>query len=181
MKISSLVIKPREFGPNIGIPTIHINVDEGSENIEDLVSTVVFSGGSVKNVYVGPKIVKGMSAFLTALNSVKFNLEVQIGGNCSTPSWLNGPDLVLVDYTKTKGFNYFSLRKSDFIIFRVNTSEELEEVKGIFEENKLTPATKWLIISEDLYKEGFELVSSYLRTRISVEEIKSNGFNATDN
>lgn len=165
-----MIVKPREFGPNQGIPTIHIEVEEGSDKVEDLLFRVVNGSGNLKNVFVGYRIVKGLHAFLSGLNSMKFDLEIQFLGDCETPSWLNSPSLVLVNYISDSKFNVFSLRREDFILFDINTKIDLEKAKLVFEETYLTPATKWLIVPRDLYLEGYELVLSYLRTRISIKE-----------
>lgn len=181
MQITSISKKPREFGPNQGIPTVHIEVGEGSEKIENLVLSVINVAGMSTRVFVGYKVVKGLSAFLTALNSVKFDLEVQILGNCQTPGWLNSPELVLANYVGNSSFNYYSLRKLDFILFDIDTSEQLEEAKLVFEEHKLTPATKWLLVPQDLYFEGYKLVTSYLRTRICIKGWIEYAFDTADN
>jgi len=170
MIITSMQRKPRAFGPNEGIPMLHVEVEEGTKKVEDLVLSTLEKASGLPGVFVGYKVVPGLGLYMEALSKMGLSVELQIVGDVRTPGWLNGPDLVFVDYRETPGFNYYSLRKKDFIVYSVEDREDLDKFRDFSEEHKLTPATKWILVPKDLLDEGFLIVSEHLRCRVSVRE-----------
>ena len=176
MNITKSYSDVRQFGPNRGIPMLHLEIDDILKKPQDeLLKQVLDSTRSVGWIYIKGDNVPGLGSFLKALiTEFRINIELQLDTDRPAPGWINSPNNVLIPYHPNSSFNYLTLRQEkDFILFKAKTPEDLEALVPVYENWKLTPATKWLLVSEDIYWSAYDLVIKYPRCRMSIKEVNS--------
>ncbi len=172
MDISKSYSDMRQFGPNRGIPMLHLEINDNKRDTADLLKSIVDRSEILEWVYIKGDNFRGLGGFLKALIlDFKLKVEVELKTLETTPGWINSVNNVLIPYKAESKFNYFSLKQDkDFIIFKAETSKDLEDLVPIFYDLRFSPATKWLLVSEDIYWSAYDLVIKYPRCRMSIKE-----------
>ena len=160
----------RKFGPNKGLPMLHLKVGSNKDSTSDLLKQVLDSTSGLDWVCIKGDNVQGLGNFVKGLMEFRINIEMDLSTKGKAPGWINAPNNVLVDYDPESEFAYFSLRREDYIIFKAKTEEDIESLKFIYEDLKLTPCNKWLIVDPKIYWLGYKLTIRYPRCRMSLEE-----------
>ena len=181
MRATNFEVKCREWGHNIGIPMVHIDLDNGSgPKIEDLVEGIIKNTLSITtpdmrktNRWICLQTSKdgiptGMGSLISALITCQFDIDLHISNPVlptngpTSPAWINKPKTVVVNYTDSGNINYHGLGKNDVILFNNPVPDSLEE--GFPEVMKFTPATRWVYTSEE---DLFPLVKETPKSRLS--------------
>ncbi len=169
MDIARSYIGIRNSGGNQGFPSLHIEVKTGSETMDSLLASLLSQIQEVERFFVGFEVVQGLGSFLKGLGAFRKPIEVQIDGDCSTPSWINNLDKVIVIYREKSKFNYYTLKKVDRIVFRPKTVEDIETLEELYRgEYLLTPAVKWIEATEDIYSKALDLTLKLPRCGLSL-------------
>ena len=175
MNITKSYSDVRQFGPNRGVPMLHLEVDDTKKPLTDLLKQVLDTSPTPGWIFIKGDNVQGLGSFLKALTEFRINIELQLETDRIAPGWINSPNNVLIPYKSNSSFNYLTLRQEkDFILFKAKTTEELETLYPVYEDWKLTPATKWLLVSKEIYWSAYDLVIKYPRCRMSIKE--ANGY-----
>lgn len=173
----------RQEGVNYGLPVMFIQLGPGAEyTSEDLVKEVLVHTRCRWCCITGQNTTQvGMGTLVKGLSSVGMSIEVEVDGSIKDPGWLHTIDRWVVDYAKEGLFNYGALRSQDMIRFVIKGEGDLNFAKEGFEDLKLFPGTKYLmVIPEDiiprsgdkalvkvvLLREAFQLVRRYDRCRL---------------
>lgn len=171
MYISKSYTDVRRFGPNKGIPMLHLQVETNRTSTEDAIRQVLDSSVGLDWVFVKGDNVQGLGSFIKGLAQCKLNIEVELSTLGTAPGWISIPNNVLVHHNPESSFNYFTLKSnSDYILFKAKTDKEIIGLKAIYEDQKLTPCGKWLVVDKKVYWAGYALTVQYGRCRMSLEE-----------
>ncbi len=171
MDIERSYIDVRQFGPNRGIPTLHLEINDNRKPTADLLKDILDIDEMPDWVFIKGENVQGLGAYLKGLVEFNLSIELYLKTTDKGPSWINSVDNVLIDYNNDSDFNYFLLRQNkDFLIFKAETEEDVKNLYPIYKELNLLPCTKWLLVSEKVYWSAFELTTKFKRCRMSLKE-----------
>ncbi len=160
----------RKFGPNRGIPMLHLKLGSNSQSTSDTLKQILDNFTSLEWIYIKGDNIKGLGSLLKGLMEFRINIELELVTQGPAPGWINAPNNVLVKYDPESDFHYFTLRREDHIIFHAKTEEDIKTLDTIYEDLKLTPCSKWLIVNPEIYWSAYHLTIKYQRCRMSLEE-----------
>jgi len=180
MKATNFEVKSRQWGHNLGIPMVHIDLENTSgPKIEELVEGIITGTLSITTPDMRKTnrwlclqtsddgIPTGMGSLITALITCQFDIDLHISNptlpssGSTSPAWINKPKTVVVNYTNSGNINYHGLGKNDVILFNNPVPDSLEEA---FEDMKFTPATRWVYTDQENL---FPLIKETPKSRLS--------------
>ena len=168
MKIIDHSYGVREIGPNQGIPVLNLYLEEGKtkieQNLEEMISLHRWDTPIV--CIRGKSNLQGLGAFIKALKEMRFKSDLQLEVAGDTVGWIQQPDTVVVVYREGFNFNYYALRAEHYILFEVKVEEDIQGYVEAWEANKLTPATKVLVVPDNLWQAGFGLIREFKGARL---------------
>lgn len=164
-------------GVNYGLPMTFVKLGEGNDysSGDDLLKDIVMFTKCNWVCLLGKDTTQvGMGNIVKALASMDLSIEVEQDGRTRTPGWMHSVERWLVDYIEGGPFNYFALRTQDMVRFVIGHQGDLLELTTVFEDLKMCPATKCLVVlrqpkpgkNKELYQKAFELSRKYDRTRV---------------
>jgi len=159
----------RREGLNYGLPTVFLNLGNGpTYTSEDLVREVLMHTRCKWVCILGENTTQvGMGTLVKGLSSTGMYIEVEASGAVRDPGWLHTVDRWVINYVKEASFNYGALRSQDMIRFVVKGEGDLNFAKEGFEEMKVFPGTKYvMLLDKKLKNDAFALVRRYDRGRL---------------
>lgn len=167
----------REEGLNYGLPSTFIILGPGPEfTAEELVREILVNTKCRWVCIQGEGTTRvGMGSVIKGLSSSGLMIEIEVSGEFKDPGWFTSVDRWLVDYVPNGAFNYAALRSNDMVRFYARSLEDLLVIENGFEELKIFPGTKVLVLDSSKVSEEsspafgraiFELIRKYERVRV---------------
>jgi len=180
MKITSSEVKLRDRGHNLGILMPHYNLSglPGSKTVEitERIAFETLSGhtgnGWVCLVTDSSGIPSGIGSLINGLKECGLDVDLHVlkpiinGNSSSSPSWINKPKTVVVNYSEEGNLHYYSLGKNDVIAFE-KPEDNSTDLENVFEYLNLVPSTKWIFTEEADNKDYLQLLKDNQRSRMS--------------
>ena len=161
----------REEGLNYGVPVTFITLG-GVERfeVEDILKQVLSK--SVKRSWVciiGEEfdpLSFGVGTLVRGLSQLQRYVEVETDGLHRDPSWAHTVDRWVVDFQEKSSYNLGSLRASDTIRIKVDSSADASIVEGDLDSVDKVNCVKYLKVPKGTQKKWHSLISKFERVRV---------------